>query len=109
MKNDSACWWLKAETVVNFFLSPKCLVSVSNINVTIFLEWVDDTSAEDLRKNSTMDYNQITDDEMNTLEAEYDFSPAALLLSDEFNPKECLARLKKVSIRTVLPAYFRLK
>ena len=56
-----------------------------------------------------MNYEMISDDQMATLEAEYDFSPSAFLQCDEFDPRKFLDRLKKVSIRTVLPAYFRLK
>ena len=56
-----------------------------------------------------MNYGSVTESEKNDLMQEYDFNPAALYQSEKFDAKEFLARVSKVSTRTVFPVNFRSK
>ena len=88
-------------------MSPKHFVT--NIDVIKFLEWVEETPADLLRYNSTMNFGSATESEKNDLMQEYNFNPSALYQSDKFDPKEFLNRVAKVSTRTVFPVNFRSK
>ena len=96
------CWWQQHLEFVTKTL-------VTNIDVIKFLEWVEETPVDVLRYNSTMNYGSVTESEKNDLMQEYDFNPAALYQSEKFDAKEFLARVSKVSTRTVFPVNFRSK